>query len=244
MGRNCGYLALMGGAGNRRRLGADPGKPAGRGKLGGSDDRAPESRAQSRTARYDRDHGGRRPRPQWQLHRQQPRSPKCWKKRLGEEVRVTVLGHVQRGGYPSAFDRNLGTLLGHAAVETLLDATPESEPQLIGMRGNRIIRISADGMCRKNPCSGRKPSHAHDYEKAMDLRGSSFKESFETLNTMLRALPHPPQPGQKRLRLAVMHAGAPAPGMNAAVRAAVRIGLDRGHIMLGIRNGFPGPDRW
>ncbi len=41
---------------------------------------------------------------------------------LGEEVRVTVLGHVQRGGSPSAFDRNLGTLLGHAAVETLLSA--------------------------------------------------------------------------------------------------------------------------
>ncbi len=37
-------------------------------------------------------------------------------KAMGEEVRVTVLGHVQRGGSPSAFDRNLGTLLGHAAV--------------------------------------------------------------------------------------------------------------------------------
>ena len=34
-------------------------------------------------------------------------------RRLGEEVRVTVLGHVQRGGTPSAFDRNLGTLMGH-----------------------------------------------------------------------------------------------------------------------------------
>jgi 6-phosphofructokinase 1 len=42
------------------------------------------------------------------------------------------------------------------------------------------------------------------------------------------------------LRLAVMHSGAPAPGMNAAVRAAVRIGMDRGHMMLGIQNGFPG----
>ncbi|CAG0988374.1 partial 6-phosphofructokinase 1, partial [Anaerolineae bacterium] len=52
-------------------------------------------------------------------------------KRLGEEVRATVLGHVQRGGKPSAFDRNLGTLMGHAAVETVLATTPETEPQLI-----------------------------------------------------------------------------------------------------------------
>ncbi len=80
----------------------------------------------------------------------------------------------------------------------------------------------------------------HDYEKALNLRGSSFIEAFETLRTMLRALPRQPQPGQNRFRLAVMHAGALAPGMNSAVRAAVRIGLDRGHIMLGVRNGFQG----
>ena len=35
---------------------------------------------------------------------------------LGEEVRVTVLGHVQRGGRPSAYDRILATQLGYEAV--------------------------------------------------------------------------------------------------------------------------------
>jgi 6-phosphofructokinase 1 len=38
---------------------------------------------------------------------------------LGFEVRVTILGHVQRGGTPSAFDRILGTRLGAAAVACL-----------------------------------------------------------------------------------------------------------------------------
>jgi 6-phosphofructokinase 1 len=42
------------------------------------------------------------------------------------------------------------------------------------------------------------------------------------------------------LRLGVLTAGGPAPGMNTAVRAAVRLGLDRGHEMLGISNGFRG----
>lgn len=40
--------------------------------------------------------------------------------RLGFELRVTTLGHVQRGGGPRAFDRTLATRLGAAAVESLL----------------------------------------------------------------------------------------------------------------------------
>jgi 6-phosphofructokinase 1 len=158
---------------------------------------------------------------------------------MGEEVRITVLGHVQRGGSPSAFDRNLGTLLGNAAVESVLNAEPDTEPLLIGMRGNRIVHSPLMD-CVEETHSVAKAIEAHDYERAMELRGSSFREAFQTLRTMLRSLPHKPQPGQKRLRLAVMHSGAPSPGMNNAVRAAIRIGLDRGHIMLGIQNGFPG----
>lgn len=157
----------------------------------------------------------------------------------GEEVRVTVLGHVQRGGAPSAFDRNLGTLVGHAAVENLLVARPESEPQMIGLRGNRIVASPLMEAVEKTRLVA-KAIEAHDYETAMALRGSSFKESFDTLKTMLRALPHPPQPGQRSLRIAVIHSGAPAPGMNAAVRAAVRMGIDKGHVMLGVQNGFQG----
>ena len=74
----------------------------------------------------------------------------------------------------------------------------------------------------------------------MELRSSSFTDAFRTLRTMLRALPHPPTSGQKRFRIAMLNAGAPAPGMNTASRAVARLGLDKGHIMLGIRNGFEG----
>ena len=38
---------------------------------------------------------------------------KFLEEKLGEEVRTTVLGHVQRGGAPSVFDRNLGTMMGY-----------------------------------------------------------------------------------------------------------------------------------
>lgn len=158
---------------------------------------------------------------------------------LKEEVRVTVLGHVQRGGAPSAFDRNLGTLTGYAAVETLLTSKPEDEPVVIGIRGNRISQTPLLECVEKTRAVA-EAVNAGNYEKAMSLRSSSFKDAFETLKTFVRTLPRPPQPGQKRLRLALLNAGAPAPGMNTASRAAVRLGIDKGHIMLGVRNGFQG----
>jgi 6-phosphofructokinase 1 len=164
---------------------------------------------------------------------------KVLEERLGEDTRVTILGHVQRGGSPSAFDRNLSTLLGYAAAEEILSAASGSEPYLIGMRGNRIVRSPLMG-CVEQTHTVADVIAAQDYEEAMELRGGSFEEAFRTLRTLVRALPHPPEPGQRRLRLAVMHSGAPAPGMNTAVRAAVRLGLDKGHVMLGVKNGFKG----
>jgi 6-phosphofructokinase 1 len=238
MGRNCGYLALMGGL----ATGADwvliPENPP------AVDNWREVMCARLKAGRQ----AGRRDsivviaegaRDRYGNYIGSTEVANTLEKTLGEEVRVTVLGHVQRGGAPSAFDRNLGTLLGHAAVETLLSVDPLSEPQLIGLRGNRITH-SPLMECVEKTHAVAEAIQNHDYETAMNLRGTSFIEAFQTLLTMLRVLPHPPQEGQRRLRLAVIHAGAPAPGMNAAVRAAVRIGIDRGHIMLGVRNGFPG----
>jgi 6-phosphofructokinase 1 len=158
---------------------------------------------------------------------------------LGEEVRTTVLGHVQRGGRPSAYDRNLATMFGYEAVVAILESKPEDEPIVVGTRGNRIIRLPLME-CVERTRQVAEAIKNRDYEKAMSLRSPSFNHSFRTLKTMVRALPHPPEPRQKRFRIAVMNAGAPAPGMNTAVRAAVRLGLDQGHIMLAVNNGFEG----
>jgi 6-phosphofructokinase 1 len=164
---------------------------------------------------------------------------KFLEEKLGEEVRTTVLGHVQRGGAPSAFDRNLGTMMGYEAVETVLAAKPEDEPQMIAIRGNRITTAPLM-KCVEQTRAIAKAIDDHEYERARELRGDSFQETLRTLRTLLRSLPHAPTPGMKQLRLAVMNCGAPAPGMNTAVRAAVRLGLDRGHTILGIANGFKG----
>lgn len=238
MGRNCGYLALMGAIASGADWVLIPESPP------DTDDwetamvnRLKAGRLAGRRdsivviAEGARDRNGN---PIGSSHVQQ-----VLEENLKEEVRVTVLGHVQRGGAPSAFDRNLGTLLGYHAVQLLLNATEDLEPQLIGIRGNRITS-SPLMECVEQTLSVAKAIEAKDYQRAMSLRGSSFKESFDTFRTLIRALPHPPKPDQKQLRIAVMNAGSLSPGMNTAVRAAVRLGIDLGHTMIGIRNGVSG----
>ena len=57
------------------------------------------------------------------------------------EVRLTVLGHVQRGGSPTAFDRILGSRLGAAAVE-LLDE--DQHGVMAGLLGDTVAAVSLD----------------------------------------------------------------------------------------------------
>ncbi|MTV26364.1 6-phosphofructokinase [Nitriliruptoraceae bacterium ZYF776] len=158
---------------------------------------------------------------------------------LGEDTRVTILGHVQRGGSPSAFDRNLSTRCGYRAVHELLRLRPDEEPKLVGIRENRIATSPlVEAVERTHAVAGH--IERREYDEALALRGGSFAESFELLKTLVRARPSTPDTDTTPLRLAVVHGGGPAPGMNTAVRAAVRIGLDRGHTMLRVDRGFKG----
>ncbi|NWF63892.1 MAG: 6-phosphofructokinase [Chloroflexi bacterium] len=238
MGRNCGYLALMGAL----ATGADwvliPEAPPD--VENWQDVLAERLKAGRKAGRRDsivilaegaRDRNGNYIGSSDVAH--------ALEEKLNEEVRVTVLGHVQRGGRPSAFDRNLSTLMGYEAVNSILSAKPEDEPVVIGIRNNRMTRLPMMESVKKTQAVAEAIS-AGDYERAMSLRSSSFKDAFNTFKTMVRALPRPVDPSKKRFRIAVMNAGAPAPGMNTAGRAAIRLGLDAGHTMLGVRNGFEG----
>lgn len=163
---------------------------------------------------------------------------KVLEERLGEETRVTILGHVQRGGAPSAFDRWMSTLMGSAAIEELLNATPESEAQMIGMRYNRITHTPLM-QCVKDTHEVAHVIGEHDYGKAMELRGGSFTEMFYTFQALAQASPTV-KPNSKSKRIGILMAGAPAPGMNTAARAATRLTLDKGHSVVAIHNGFQG----
>ena len=165
--------------------------------------------------------------------------------RLGEEARVTILGHVQRGGKPSAYDRWMSTLLGCAAAHEAVTATPKSEPVIIAERHNRISRLPMMEQIRATRAV-KDLVASGDYEGAVAARGASFGEMlriFETMSTPPELDPdaasdQPPSAEPKRV--AIIHAGGLAPGMNTAARAVVRLGLDHDFTMLGVYGGFPG----
>lgn len=62
-------------------------------------------------------------------------------KRTGFETRSVVLGHVQRGGSPTAFDRVLATRLGIFAAELVLN---KDFGKMAALKGNQIVGVSLD----------------------------------------------------------------------------------------------------
>lgn len=58
------------------------------------------------------------------------------KERTGFDTRVTILGHIQRGGMPTAFDRLLASRFGARAVELLMAG---AKSKMVGMVADRIV---------------------------------------------------------------------------------------------------------
>uniref|UniRef100_A0A672PV38 ATP-dependent 6-phosphofructokinase n=1 Tax=Sinocyclocheilus grahami TaxID=75366 RepID=A0A672PV38_SINGR len=133
---------------------------------------------------------------------------------LGFDTRVTILGHVQRGGTPSAFDRILASRMGVEAVLALLEASPGTPACVVSLCGNQAVRVPLME-CVQMTQEVQKAMDEKRFEEAVRLRGSSFN-------------------------VAVLNVGAPAAGMNAAVRSAVRVGITEGHTMFAVSDGFEG----
>jgi len=59
-------------------------------------------------------------------------------RRTGKEARATVLGHIQRGGTPTAFDRVLATRFGIQAIRAVADG---AFGEMVALRGTDIVRV-------------------------------------------------------------------------------------------------------
>ena len=86
------------------------------------------------------------------------------------ESRLTVLGHVQRGGSPTAFDRILSSRLGTAAVRAMADG---ESGVMIGLHGRRTERVPLQEV------AGRvRPLDPELYEMAEVLAGFPEETSY------------------------------------------------------------------
>ncbi len=68
---------------------------------------------------------------------------------LRSEVRATLLGHVQRGGSPTAFDRVLATRLGHAAAQLALSGR---FGQMVALQADRCVAVPLQDVAGRARC--------------------------------------------------------------------------------------------
>ncbi|KAL3988910.1 hypothetical protein ACER0C_013228 [Sarotherodon galilaeus] len=152
-------------------------------------------------------------------------------RRLGFDTRVTILGHVQRGGTPSAFDRILASRMGVEAVLALLEASANTPACVVSLVGNQAVRLPLME-CVQMTQEVQKAMDEKKFDEAVRLRGRSFENNLSTYRLLSFR--------KSSFNVAVMNVGAPAAGMNAAVRSAVRVGITEGHKMFAVNDGFEG----
>ncbi|XP_018417514.1 PREDICTED: ATP-dependent 6-phosphofructokinase, liver type isoform X2 [Nanorana parkeri] len=156
--------------------------------------------------------------------------------RLGFDTRITVLGHVQRGGTPSAFDRVLSSKMGMEAVIALMEATPKTPACVVSLSGNQSVRLPLME-CVQVTKDVQKAMEEKKFDEAIQLRGRSFESNWN----IYKLLAHRKSSEEKsNFCMAILNVGAPAAGMNAAVRSAVRIGISQGHKVFMVSDGFEG----
>ncbi|XP_039982468.1 ATP-dependent 6-phosphofructokinase, platelet type isoform X10 [Xiphias gladius] len=157
---------------------------------------------------------------------------------LGFDTRVTILGHVQRGGTPSAFDRILASRMGVEAVLALLETTANTPACVVSLYGNQSVRLPLME-CVQMTQEVQKAMDEKRFEEAVKLRGRSFENNLKTYKLLAHRKPESELP-TSNFNVAVLNVGAPAAGMNAAVRSAVRVGISEGHKMFAVSDGFEG----
>ncbi|KAM7379772.1 hypothetical protein PAMP_005299 [Pampus punctatissimus] len=186
---------------------------------------------------------------------------------LGFDTRVTILGHVQRGGTPSAFDRILASRMGVEAVLALLEASASTPACVVSLVGNQAVRLPLME-CVQMTQEVQKAMDEKKFEEAVRLRGRSFENNLSTYRLLSYRKADSELPNSfcdtnslvscdclcpegeeeagdeeqfdSSFNVAVLNVGAPAAGMNAAVRSAVRVGITEGHKMFAVSDGFEG----
>uniref|UniRef100_A0A4W5QEG1 Phosphofructokinase, platelet n=1 Tax=Hucho hucho TaxID=62062 RepID=A0A4W5QEG1_9TELE len=146
---------------------------------------------------------------------------------LGFDTRVTILGHVQRGGTPSAFDRILASRMGVEAVLALLEASASTPACVVSLCGNQAVRLPLMECVQM--------VHLHCVFTCYTGPAGTLDNFENNLNTY-KLLSY----RKSSFNVAVLNVGAPAAGMNAAVRSAVRVGITEGHKMFAVNDGFEG----
>uniref|UniRef100_A0A8C2CCD5 6-phosphofructokinase n=1 Tax=Cyprinus carpio TaxID=7962 RepID=A0A8C2CCD5_CYPCA len=116
--------------------------------------------------------------------------------------------------------------MGVEAVLALLETTANTAACVVSLCGNQSVRLPLME-CVQMTQEVQKAMDGKRFEEAVRLRGRCVSYAlFVTCGS--------------NFNVAVLNVGAPAAGMNAAVRSAVRVGISEGHKMFAVSDGFEG----
>ncbi|RMF88648.1 MAG: ATP-dependent 6-phosphofructokinase [Nitrospinota bacterium] len=142
---------------------------------------------------------------------------------MSKETRPAVLGHIQRGGIPSAYDRLLATRLGDAAGELVVQGMGGV---MVGIRSQQVVTTPlAQVITETNRWTKRLSQHMReilDISQRMSYRHKSRRKEY---------LPS---------TIGVLLGTDYVPGLYLVLRAMVREGWHRNVTVLGIADGFDG----
>lgn len=108
------------------------------------------------------------------------------------DARVTVLGHVQRGGSPSAFDRILGCRMGAEGILALKDFwdKPEAEASVASLVRNQEVRVNLIKSVAQTKAVG-TAMKSRNFDEAVEIRGSTFQRNLSAYKMLSQISPPP-----------------------------------------------------
>uniref|UniRef100_A0A8C2HGG0 Phosphofructokinase, muscle a n=2 Tax=Cyprinus carpio TaxID=7962 RepID=A0A8C2HGG0_CYPCA len=160
-------------------------------------------------------------------------------RKAGSRLNVIIVaeGAINKAGKPITCDQlKDGSRMGVEAVMALLEATPETPACVVSLSGNQAVRLPLME-CVQVTKDVTVAMNEGRFDDAVKLRGRSFENNWNTYKLLAHV--RPPET-KSNINVAILNVGAPCAGMNAAVRAAVRIGIIQGHNMLAVHDGFEG----
>ncbi|XP_038859928.1 ATP-dependent 6-phosphofructokinase, platelet type-like isoform X3 [Salvelinus namaycush] len=128
--------------------------------------------------------------------------------------------------------------MGVEAVLALLEASDSTPACVVSLCGNQAVRLPLME-CVQMTQDVQKSMDEKNFEEAVRLRGRSFENNLNTYKLLSYHKADSELPNSS-FNVAVLNVGAPAAGMNAAVRSAVRVGIKEGHKMFAVNDGFEG----
>ncbi|BFZ14943.1 hypothetical protein BsWGS_17982 [Bradybaena similaris] len=161
--------------------------------------------------------------------------------RLNLNAKITILGHVQRGGNPTAIDRTIGSRMGVEAISCLKDIPEEDGPSVITIRGNTVVCYPMTDVI-ENTRKIEESLRERNFAELIRRRGKQLELHLNNYTFMHNLRSNPVAcvdiPGARKI--GVVRLGRSTVNQCMVVRTIVAFCHHKSVVVLNFKNGFAG----